>query len=183
MKNTANISLALCTLLIVYIVADKFTTANTSKTGIVQMEKLVYDFKGMKEATASYTHKMKQWSAQSDSLENKLKELYRQIRLDSLSNNKAKLESDTRRFMTFKQSYTGYVNNMRDNADKEDRQMTLGVVNQVNEYIKAYARQEGYDLILCNSQQQSIGYAKAQTDITQKVLEFANNKYEGSEAD
>ena len=179
MKNTGNIALILCIAFAIYLTTEKIAGSNDCKTGVVQMDKLIYDFKGMKEATEKYTAKMNSWSSQSDSLETRLKVLYEQIRIDSLNKDQAKLDKDIKAFMIFKQSYAGYMRNMQENADKEDKQMTIGVVNQVNEYIKEYAKANGYDLILCNSQQQSVGYAKEQVDITQKLLEFANNKYEG----
>lgn len=179
MKNTGNIALIICIALAIYMVAEKFTGSSNCKTGIVQMDKLVYEFKGMKEATENYAGKMNKWNAQSDSLESRLKFLYGQIRLDSLNKDQAKLDKDIKVFMIFKQSYAEYMHSVQENAGKEDKQMTIGVINQVNEYIKEYAGEKGYDLILCNSQQQSVGYAKEHIDITQKVLEFANNKYEG----
>jgi len=64
-------------------------------------------------------------------------------------------------------------------AVKEDEQMTIGVINQINEYIKRFAQEEGYDVVLCNSPQQSIGHAKEQIDITQEVLQYANSQYMG----
>ncbi len=180
MKNITNILIALSLLLSLYLLLDKFLGSSTKKIGVVQMEKLVYDFKGMKEATEKYTKKMTAWSNQSDSLENKLKVMYDEIRADSITNDKVKLQKDIKMFLLFKQSYIEYTQNLQTNSEKEDKDMTIGVMNQVNEYIKNYAKQEGYDLILTNgAQATSVGFAKEQIDITQKVLEYANNNYEG----
>ena len=179
MRDSSKIALIISISIVIYLVIDKTLGSGSKKIGVVQMEKLVYDFKGMKEATENYSQKIKKWSSQSDSLENKLKELYNQLRLDSLSKNQAQLDKDIKIFMIFKQSYVDYVQNNQANAEKEDKQMTLGVVNQINEYIKLYAKQKGFDVILCNSQQQSVGYVKDQLDITEDVLEFSNKQYEG----
>ena len=59
--------------------------------------------------------------------------------------------------------------------------MTVGVINQINEYMKSYAAEKGYDMILCNNNQyQNVGFAKEQIDITKQMLEYANKKYDGT---
>lgn len=180
MKNTGNIAFIICIALTAWLVIDKLTASGIQKIGVVQMEKLVYDFKGMKDATQNYTGKLEKWKTQADSLEGNLKALYNQIRLDSLNKDKTKLDKDIRAFMLFKQSYNNYQQAMQEKAGEEDKKMTLGVINQIHECMKLYAEKKGYDMILCNSeQQQNIGYSKTQMDITKEVLEFANNHYEG----
>jgi len=180
MKNTGNIALVLCIAVIAWLAGERFSGGATKKIGVVQMEKLVYDFKGMKEASRKYELKMNGWGKQSDSLENRLRTLYSEIRLDSLNRDKKKLERDIETFMILKRTYAEQTEKMRENAAEEDKQMTIGVINQINEYMKAYAVEEGYAVILCNSEQQSVGHADEKTDITEKFLEYANKKYEGS---
>jgi len=178
MKNYNNIAISLCLIFSIYLVVD-WIVNKTQKIGIVQMDKLIYDFNGMKEATDKYAAKMKHWSSESDSLEGKLQELLTQIRLDSLNKDKNKLNRDIQTFFLYKKSYTQYIQNTEENAKEEDKDMTLGVVNQVNEYIKSYAVEKGFDVILTNTQQQSVGYAKEMVDVTGQVLAYANKKYEG----
>lgn len=178
MEKYKNTALLICLIVSAYMVLDKIIN-RTQKIGVIQMDKLVYDFKGMKEATEKYSIKMKRWSAESDSLEGKLQGLLTQIRLDSINKDRNKLNRDIEAFVLYKRSYTEYVQNSQEKAQEEDKEMTLGVVNQVNEYIKAYAQQEGFDVILTNTQQQSVGYVKGMTDVTGNVLDYANKKYEG----
>ncbi len=180
MKYIGHITLTLVLGILIFLVADKIFGKHTNRIGVVQMEKLVYEFKGMKEATAKYTSKLDKWNAESDSLQSRLKQMYDQIKLDSLSNDKEKLNRDVKAFVLFRQSYVDYTQNMQANAENEDKQMTIGVVNQVNEYIKKFAEEKGYDIILCNSQTQSVGYAKEQNDITPEILAFANAGFEGN---
>jgi len=179
MKYTSLIALVFSVAAVVWLAADKFYSANIKKTGVVQMEKLIYDFSGMKEATRQYTDKMNKWQKRSDSLENKLRELYDQLRVDSLSKNKARLERDAQKFLLVRRVYAECGESLREMAAKEDRQMTLGVINQVNGYIKEFAEKKGYDVIFCNNQEQTVGYAKEQIDVTKELLEFANNEYAG----
>lgn len=181
MKNVTNILLIAALGISLYLLADKLMGSSSKKIGVVQMDKLVYEFKGMKDATEKYTKKMAGWQAQTDSLEKKLKQMYDQVRIDSVNNDQQKLNKDIQLFMIFKQSYIEYAQNIQQKAADDDKQMTVGVINQINEYMKSYATEEGYDMILCNNNQyQNVGFAKEQIDITKQMLEYANKKYDGT---
>lgn len=179
MKYTGPIALLISICLLFFILIDKFKGGEMKKIGVVQLDKLVYEFKGMKEASEKYSLKMKKWELESDSLENRLKELYQQIRMDSINKDNAKLERDTKVFLMFRQSYIEYSQNIQQNAEEEDKQMTAGVMNQVNEYIKTFATQNGFDVIFCNNHGQSVSYAKDPIDVTKEVIDFANEQYAG----
>ncbi|PBQ30229.1 hypothetical protein CNR22_00130 [Sphingobacteriaceae bacterium] len=179
MKNSGVIALVISVVLSIYVLVAKNFNSEAKKTGVVQMEKLVYEFKGMKEAGKKYQIKLTSWQSQSDSLETRLNELYDEIKMDSINRNAGKLARDLKKFEYFKYSYLEYAKRMEEKSKEEDRQMTLGVINQVNEYIKMYAEKEGFDIIFCNGQAPSVSYCKTQLDVTQKVLEFSNLKYDG----
>lgn len=51
--------------------------------------------------------------------------------------------------------------------------------NQLNSYINDYGQQEGYDFIYGATGSGSMMYAKENLDITDEVIKFANEKYEG----
>lgn len=179
MKNTGNIALVISISLALFIVIDKFS-GKSRKIGVVQMDKLVYEFAGMKEATKKYEGKMTRWNTENDSLQNRLKELYAQIKTDSIKKDFNKLKMDIELFQLYRQGYAEYAEKTQQLAANEDKQMTVGVINQLNGYIKDYAEKQGYDVILCNQPQTpSIGYTKEQVDITKEVLEFSNQSYNG----
>ncbi|MEO6039643.1 MAG: OmpH family outer membrane protein, partial [Saprospiraceae bacterium] len=63
-------------------------------------------------------------------------------------------------------------------ANSEDHTMTGGIVAQLNEHIRTYAEEKGYDLILLQTPDvPNVGYAGKRVDITEQVLEYANRKY------
>jgi Skp family chaperone for outer membrane proteins len=180
MKTKINITLALSLLTLAYLTVERFSMSKNTRIGVVQMEKLVYEFRGMKEATKKYTDKMSRWGTESDSLEKRLAGLYEQIRIDSAGSDRKKLAKDIHTFRILNRSYQEHLQNTRTNAEKEDQQMTLGVINQLNEYMAFYAKKEGFDVILCNNPQQpGVGYSREAIDITGDVLQFANQTYEG----
>lgn len=178
MKHTGNIALGLSILLcgvVIYLFAD----GRNKKIGVVQFHELIYEYRGMKDATQNYTRKMDKWSNQIDTLETGLKKLIEEIKVDSINNDKKKLKRDYELFLLKRQSYFDYKNKLDQAASEEDKKMTLGVINQVNEHIKAFAVKHGYDIIISNTDQQNVGYVKEAIDVTKQVIEFANENYDG----
>jgi Skp family chaperone for outer membrane proteins len=180
MKYTGHIALIFSLSITIYLIADYCTGKAGAKTAVVQMDQLVYEFKGMKEASSDYGRKLDIWKRESDSLEQQLRGLYQQLREDSIRQDHRRLRQDLARFALLRRSYAEHAQNSQQHAEEKDREMTLGVINQLNEHIKNYAELQGYTVVLCNNgQQPSVGYAAGQADITKEVLAYANARYEG----
>jgi outer membrane protein len=180
MRKTGNIALILSAIALTVVLADKFLSSSVKKIGIVQMDKLVYDFKGMKEATKKYEGKMANWTAESDSMQKGLNRIYNEMKIDSVNKDFVKLKTDIELFQLKRQSYAEYVQNAQSEAQNEDHKMTVGVINQINEYLKQFAEKEGYEVIVCNQPETpAIGYVQEKTDITKQALAFCNQQYEG----
>lgn len=178
MKHLNKISFVLILMIIGYMIIKEVTVTAT-KIGVIEMEKLVYEYQGMKDATKDYQKKIDNWSAQTDSLENKLKALYQEIQLDSINEDKEKLIVDQQQFYYLQKSYYEYKQKTTEKAQQDDQDMTIGILNQLKGYMADYAKENGYDLIINNTQMQNVGYAAKQNDVTEQVLEFANRKYSG----
>lgn len=178
MKYTGHIALILVVGILFFLLVDKSVNKNY-KVGIIQMEELVYDYQGMKDATEQYNQKMDAWSNQTDSLETQLKNLYNEIRLDSVNGDRTKLIQDQQRFYLLKQSYYEFKQNIDQKAQEKDEKMTVGVINQLKEHIKSYAQKEGYNIIISNTQLQNVGYADEAIDVTEALLQYANIQYQG----
>ncbi len=156
-------------------------SAPAKKIGIVRMEKVVYEYEGMKEATKAYEKKVGQWKKDSDSLEITLRALYNELKADSISGNTAKLKQDLSLFYLYRNSYVELNRNIELKTQETDTEMTSSVITQLNAHMSDYAKEKGYDLILCNNPQyQAIGFSKDSYDITGEFLDYANNKYNGT---
>jgi outer membrane protein len=53
------------------------------------------------------------------------------------------------------------------------------VLNQVNSYVKEYAKKHNYDIVYGTTMDGNILYGKEQYDITDDVLEYLNKQYRG----
>lgn len=178
MKHTGNIALLLSIVLLGYIIYEH-VDGKSKKIGVIQFQNLIYEYQGMKDATKKYTEKMDNWSAQTSTLENGLRNLIEEIKIDSLNHDRKKLEKDYKTFLLKRQTYFDFKQKLEQQTAEEDKKMTQGVINQINEHIKAYAIEKGFDVIISNTQEQNVGYVNEATDETAKVLEFANERYKG----
>ncbi len=154
-------------------------SSSSKKIGVIQMEELVYQYDGMKEATEEYTNKMNQWSAESDTLKKQLDQLLYDIKLDSINGDQAKIISDQKKFMLLRQKYYSLQQTIDTKAQEEDQKMTSTVMGQLNEYVEKYGEEQGYDIIIHNTQLNNIGYVGQSSDITEEVLTYVNAKYNG----
>jgi Skp family chaperone for outer membrane proteins len=178
MKHLNKIALVLIIGIIAYLIV-KEVSVNKSKIGVIEMEKLVYEFQGMKDATRHYEKKMENWNNQSDSLEEKLQSLYQEIQLDSINRDDEKLKIDLQKFNYLQKSYYEYGQKIGKKAKAEDQDMTIGILNQLKGFMADFAKENEYDLIISNTQMQNVGYVAQQNDVTEQVLIFANKKYTG----
>ena len=160
-----------------YAVFLHIKTSAYPKVGIVQMEEYVYQFEGMKDASKDYLGKVNNWNAQADSMKSRLKDVYREIQMDSLNKDKEKLKTDVQKFNLLMNTYNEYQQKMDDKAKKDDEQMTIGILNQLSGYMKEFAQKEGYDLIISNTEVKNVGYVKDGMDITSHMLDYANSRY------
>lgn len=151
------------------------------KIGIVRMEKVVYEYDGMKEATKAYEKKVGQWKKDSDSLATILRTLYSEMKSDSVTGNTVKLNQDLRLFYLYRNSYVELNHAIEQKTQETDTEMTSSVITQLNAHMIDYAKENGYDLILCNNPQyQAIGFSKDNYDISGAFLEYANKRYNGT---
>ncbi|MDQ3192394.1 MAG: OmpH family outer membrane protein [Bacteroidota bacterium] len=164
-------------LMLGYIVFLHFKFEAKPTVGIVQMNEYVYEYQGMKEATEAYLKKINLWNSQSDSIKTKLKELYLEMQLDSISKDKIKLQQNHKKFEHMMYSYEKFQEQMEHNANEDDQKMTKGILNQLKGYMKEYATKEGYDVIISNSEVDNVGYVNEGMDITKELLKHANSKY------
>lgn len=70
--------------------------------------------------------------------------------------------------------------NLQELQDNYANKLSQNVWNRLNTYIKAYAEIKKLKIILGTSGNGNVMYAQESIDITAKILEFSNKKYEGN---
>lgn len=77
------------------------------------------------------------------------------------------------------QNYERLLKQFSDYNTQESQKQTNKLLKQINQYVKDFGEENGYDYIFGASGNGTLMYAKDKRDITQEVLKYINKKYEG----
>lgn len=150
-----------------------------SKDSIVYVDalKLVNGYTGMKEARKAYEEKTEIWKSNLDSLKTELEAKIKdyQGRHATLTPTERQLTEEL--LETKQQQFVNYQQVISEKIQKEDQEISAKVLGKVNDYIKKYGEEKGYDIIMAATQYGNIVYSEKGKDITDKVLEGLNNEY------
>ncbi len=79
---------------------------------------------------------------------------------------------------TRQQQVNNYQQAVQKQLKEEDQKVTQTVINDINDFIKEYGKQNGYQIILGATGSGTIMYADEGTDLTEKVLTKLNAGFE-----
>lgn len=151
------------------------SSLNTSKTGFIKNSEIFIEFKGKKELEAKLTKNQGEQQAMLDSLALDIATIKNE--LTSNPNNqelKRKKGEKEKLYIELNRDFTQQKNT-------KGQEYTEVIWKQINQYIQDYGKVKGYDYIYGASGNGSLMYAKEAKDITDDVINYINNKYEGLE--
>jgi outer membrane protein len=165
MKNNIEKIVLANTLGLVIIIAFLFYSHfnSTKKIVYVNSMELFEQFKMTKELKRTGE---KQFNEQKTVVEG----LYNQLQDSSITEDQKKVIMQE--FMQRKEALEAFNQNF---AIEESAK----IWKRISSYIKEYAQQNSYDIILGADQNQTVLYANEQQNLTKEVLRFINSKYEG----
>ncbi len=102
---------------------------------------------------------------------NELDSLY--IKLQSIQDKEGSLIKSLQQQIAYKSK------NLQELQDNYAHNLSKNVWNRLNGYIKEYAKTNNLKIILGTSGNGNVMYAEDFIDVTSKILEFSNQKYEG----
>ncbi len=136
-------------------------------------------YAGMQDARKLLEQKLKEWEDNVDTLEARymrsLDQYNKNYALLSLSEREELKKSIDRQEYELQQ----YIAAVEKKAMEENQRKLQGLTDQVNLFIKKYAEQQGYDLILGVSGNGNIVYGAETIDLTDQILEALNREYSG----
>ena len=143
----------------------------------VDSVKLMNGYTGMKNARKAYEAKTTVWKSNLDSLKTEL-----QAKIKDYQSKQAKLSLKEKQLTeellnSKQQEFMNYQQIVSEKIQKEDQELTASVIGKVNDYIKKYGEDNGYDIILAATQYGNIVYSEKSRDITDKILEGLNKEY------
>ncbi|NER12985.1 OmpH family outer membrane protein [Leptobacterium flavescens] len=77
------------------------------------------------------------------------------------------------------QQINNYQQAVQRQIQEEDQKMTQTVINDINDYVKEYGKNNGFKIIFGAGGNGNIMYAHEASDLTREVLEGLNKSYQG----
>jgi len=147
------------------------------RVAFVRSSELVYKYGGMRQAQEQYQGKESRWRQEVDSLEQEYRAaLGRYVdqrkELPRLERNAAE---ESLRYK--KASLDEYKARVQQRAANEDKELTQGVLNQINSFVEKYGKEHGYDIILGTTTTGNLLFGDSGFDITEEVLNSLNQQY------
>lgn len=155
----------------------KISQKNT--VAFVRSQIVLEKYNGMKEASAVFEKKSESWKTNYDSLEysyNKAIQEYNAGSIKMSSKEKTALEKSIK---AQEEVLSSYSKTLEAKSKEENEKLVQGVLNQVNEYIKTYAKKNEFDIVLGVTLNGNILYGADAIDITDKIIEGLNKEHSG----
>lgn len=169
-KNILLIAVANVLVIVSVIAYIEFTR---TKTYYIDLQKIYGEFELKKELEAKLEAMVSITNEKLDSLE-----MQAQIINTGLKQNpsdKSKIEEYNRIAEIYSIQSEQFDQQKSEVAEQYDQQ----IWSQLNEYIRSYGKENNCDFIIAGNGDGSIMYAKESSDITDKMIIYVNNKYQG----
>jgi outer membrane protein len=153
---------------------------NKNEIVYVDSIKLIANFEGAKVAKEGYEKKIAVWKANIDTLtmETNREAAKYEKEKKGMSAREQKLSEQL--IATKQQQLESYRQATVENASKEDQEITGKVFKEINDFLKQYGEQKGYEFIMAATNVGNIVFAKKGNDITDEVLEKMNAEYQST---
>ena len=148
--------------------------ARDVKLGYIDSERILGEFEDSKEAQSKLAEENREWETQAGSMKQQLEDLETQLKQQELLLSEEKkteklseLQSLYLKFQQFQQEVWGQNGKLF----LRNLELTRPVVEKINAAIAIIGDEDGYDFIF-DATQGNLVHAKAEYDITDRVLEY-----------
>ncbi len=152
---------------------------SSSQLVYVDVNKLLDGYKRTKIVRAEFEDKAKTLNANVDSLMTDWQNEIKNYEKERSKMNKKELELKQQLLSNKQQQINNYQQAIQKQIQEEDKKSTQTVINDINDYIKQYGKENKQNIIFGASGSGNIMYADDATDLTQDVLNGLNEEFEG----
>jgi len=145
-----------------------------SKIAYIDIDKIFGQYKGIQIAKKEYDKKVELYKERVDTLTGRVKLDILNIEKNGADKAKSKSYIDSVKY--HKKQLTDYQQAMTRSLREEEGKLTQNAVSKLNDFLKIYGKEKGYDMILIANNTGTIAYAKDKFDITDDVLKEINEQ-------
>lgn len=142
------------------------------KTGYIELNQIYDKFPLKKELEGQLQHTQNARKAILDSMNLKLHTLSNQARAGSTEAEKV--------FLVEQRAYLEKQRYFEEDNSNQVRQYDEQIWKQINQYVKDFGEEKGYDYVFGATGTGSVMYADKSKNITEEVSTYVNSKYKGS---
>jgi outer membrane protein len=175
-KNNNKILIALTVVVIALLVSVIYLFTKKEKIVYVDSVRLFEEYKMKQDFQSKIESRKTSYKKYLDSSKLDLK-----VRYESMVKRKVK-EGSKEAFEYVKAEQLFFMKEKEYNDDIEtiSAEYTTQIWKQLNQYTKEYGELNSYDFIFGAKGDGNLMHARASVDVTESVIKFVNNKYEGS---
>jgi len=144
------------------------------KTGWISVPQVFNGFEYKKELEKKYTKSEEARKKIIDSLELDLKVLYKTIKTSKKED--VALNS---KFEFQRQNFVEKQHQLEEDNANMKNEFNTQILNQLNQYVKDYGKENNYKFILGAEGNGSLMYGAESEDLTKEIITYINNKYSG----
>lgn len=156
-----------------------FIPQSNSDLAYVDVNKLLQGYERTKVDRETFTKKTSVMKANVDSLMTEWQNELKVYEKERASMTKKELALKQELLQNKQQQINNYQQAVQKQIEQEDQKMTQTVVNDINDYVKAYGKEHNHRIIFGAQGSGNIMYADKGTDLTDKILEGLNKQYHG----
>jgi len=156
-----------------------FKIQSSSDLVYVDVNKLLDGYERTKIVRAEFEAKAKTLNANVDSLMVDWQKEIKDYEKERSRMTKKELELKQQLLGNKQQQINNYQDAIQKQIQEEDKKSTQTVINDINDYVKAYGKDNGYKIIFGASGSGNIMYASDGTDLTPEILEGLNSEFKG----
>lgn len=171
--------LALAIIAVIISAISLFKTTSKTEQVYVDVNKLLEGYSRTSIVRADYEKKATLMRSNVDSLMSTWQEELKTYEKERKSMTKKELALKEELLSTKQQQISNYQQAIRKQLQEEDQKVTQTVINDINDFVKEYGKDKGYQIILGATGAGTIMYADEGTDLTPEILEKLNVSFEG----
>ena len=174
------IALPLSLIALVASVGSFFYFQSTSNQVYVDVNRLMDGYSRTKIERAKFEEKANTLKANVDSLITNWQDELKLYEKERAQMTKKELALKQELLSNKQQQINNYQQAIQKQIQEEDQKATQTVINDINDYVKAFGKEKGYKIIFGANGRGGIMYADEASDLTDEVLEGLNADFDGT---
>lgn len=181
MKKSTILQLIFAVVMLVWMIGLSLKTYYQPTIVYVHSNYLFENYLGTIESYKQLESKTQAWGNNLDSLSKKYRASFTAYQKQAANLTTVDKEKLSQQLKTQEQQFNHYHQSVEQMKSEEDQKLSQAAIKQIDAYLKEYALEKGYDMILAAGTASALVYSEQCYDITDAALVYINKKYRGEQ--